>query len=162
MSAVLARTLSNALRGVGAHLDSPAALDGLAWELAGARPAGSPYSAYRILNHLIYWQDVFVRRADGAHAPTPPHDADGWPGDDAPTSETDWLGAVARFGGGLAALQARAAADPLDEPLPGPDGRTRADAIAAAAAHNSYHLGQIVLLRRMLGAWPPPAGGDSW
>ena len=29
-------------------------------------------------------------------------------------------------------------------------------------AHNSYHLGQIALLRRALGAWPPRAGGDSW
>ncbi|HUB52846.1 MAG TPA: hypothetical protein VL986_11885, partial [Terracidiphilus sp.] len=30
------------------------------------------------------------------------------------------------------------------------------------AAHNAYHLGRIVLLRQLLGAWPPPSGGDSW
>jgi uncharacterized damage-inducible protein DinB len=28
--------------------------------------------------------------------------------------------------------------------------------------HKSYHLGQIALLRRTLGAWPPPGGGDTW
>jgi uncharacterized damage-inducible protein DinB len=39
---------------------------------------------------------------------------------------------------------------------------TALQAIQAIAAHNSYHLGQIVLIRRMLGAWPPPGGGDSW
>jgi uncharacterized damage-inducible protein DinB len=30
------------------------------------------------------------------------------------------------------------------------------------AGHDAYHLGQIVLLRRMIGAWPPPGGGDTW
>jgi hypothetical protein len=30
------------------------------------------------------------------------------------------------------------------------------------AAHNSYHVGQIVVLRQALGAWPPPGGGDTW
>ena len=29
-------------------------------------------------------------------------------------------------------------------------------------AHNSYHVGQIAMIRRMLGAWPPRGGGDSW
>ncbi|MBI1739487.1 MAG: hypothetical protein HYR57_01185 [Candidatus Koribacter versatilis] len=30
------------------------------------------------------------------------------------------------------------------------------------AVHNSYHVGQIALLRRQLGAWPPRRGGDTW
>ena len=30
------------------------------------------------------------------------------------------------------------------------------------ASHNSYHLGQIVLVRQLLGAWPPPGGGLTW
>jgi uncharacterized damage-inducible protein DinB len=29
-------------------------------------------------------------------------------------------------------------------------------------AHTSYHVGQIAMIRRVLGAWPPGAGGDSW
>ena len=29
-------------------------------------------------------------------------------------------------------------------------------------AHNSYHIGQIAMIRRALGAWPPRAGGDTW
>jgi uncharacterized damage-inducible protein DinB len=29
-------------------------------------------------------------------------------------------------------------------------------------AHNSYHVGQIAMIRRALGAWPPRAGGDTW
>ncbi|MFZ0759627.1 MAG: DinB family protein, partial [Candidatus Sulfotelmatobacter sp.] len=29
-------------------------------------------------------------------------------------------------------------------------------------AHNSYHTGQIAMIRRILGAWPPRGGGDRW
>ena len=162
MSVGFARTLGHALRGEGAHVEVSAALDGMSWELAGRRPPGAPHTVFQILNHLIYWQDVFIRRLTGAHAPSPPHAAVGWPGGDAPPSEAEWLAAVGRFNAGLTAVQALVSAPTLDEPLPNWNHRTRADAIAATASHNSYHLGQIVLLRRMLGAWPPPTGGDSW
>jgi uncharacterized damage-inducible protein DinB len=36
------------------------------------------------------------------------------------------------------------------------------DVLWQTMAHNSYHIGQIAMLRRMLGAWPPKAGGDTW
>jgi uncharacterized damage-inducible protein DinB len=41
-------------------------------------------------------------------------------------------------------------------------GYTLRDAIEHMAAHNSHHLGQVVLLRQMLGAWPPPSGSYTW
>jgi hypothetical protein len=34
--------------------------------------------------------------------------------------------------------------------------------LESLTAHNGYHLGRIVLLRQLLGIWPPPAGGDTW
>lgn len=162
MSVTFARTLGHALRGEGAHVEVLAALDGMSWRLAGERPPGAPHTIYQILNHLIYWQDVFIQRLTGAHAPPPPHAAAGWPGTAAPAAEVEWLGAVRRFSEGLACVQALVSVDTLDEALPNWNHRTRAEAIAGTASHNSYHLGQIVLLRRMLGAWPPPTGGDTW
>ena len=162
MSVTFARTLGHALRGEGAHVETTAALDGLSWEQAGERIAGAPHTVFQIVNHMIYWQDVFIQRLTGAHAPTPPHAAIGWPGGAEPASSQEWLGAVGRFNAGLVAVQALVTVDTLDEPLPNWNHRTRAEAIAGTASHNSYHLGQIVLLRRMLGAWPPPTGGDSW
>ena len=38
----------------------------------------------------------------------------------------------------------------------------RADVLRAMGNHISYHVAQIALLRRMMGAWPPPGGGDTW
>lgn len=40
--------------------------------------------------------------------------------------------------------------------------RLRADVLRGVGSHVSYHFGQIALLRRMLGAWPPRGGGDTW
>jgi len=34
--------------------------------------------------------------------------------------------------------------------------------LISLAAHNAYHLGRIVLLRQLAGAWPPRAGGFTW
>ena len=162
MNVTFARTLGHALRGEGAHVEVTAALDGMDWRVAGQRVPGAPYTVFQLLNHMVFWQDIFLQRLTGAHAPPPPHAAAGWPGSEAPASEADWLAAVSRFDQGLVSVQALVAVDTLERPLPNWNHRTCGEAIAATAAHNSYHLGQIVLLRRMLGAWPPPTGGDSW
>jgi len=162
MSLITARALGHALRGEGAHVEVSAALDGMDWQLAGVRPNGAPHTVFRLLNHMIYWQDLFLQRLTGAMVPSPPHAAEGWPGEDAPRRASEWIAAVERFNQGLASVQALINPDTLDQVLPNWNYRTRCEAIALVASHNSYHIGQLVLVRRMLGAWPPPTGGDSW
>jgi uncharacterized damage-inducible protein DinB len=162
MSAVAARALGHALRGEGAHVEVSAALDGMDWRLAGARVPGAPHTIFQLLNHMIYWQDVFLQRMTGGYAPSPAHAAEGWPGAAAPANEAEWDGAVVRFNQALAAVQSLISVDTLDDVLPKWNHRTRHEAMTMTAGHNSYHLGQIVLLRRILAAWPPPTGGDSW
>lgn len=162
MTITTARTLGHALRGHGAHVEVSAALDALDWRVAGQRPAGAPHSIFQILRHMIFWQEIYAQRLTGAVAPSPAHAPEGWPGEPAPRSEAEWTAAVRRFNDGLGAIEALLRAETLDEVMPNFGHRTRAEAFAFVASHNSYHLGQIVLLRRMLGAWPPPTGGDTW
>jgi uncharacterized damage-inducible protein DinB len=162
VSVTFARVLGNALHGESAHVEVSAALDGMDWRLAGVRPAGAPHTVHGLLKHMIYWQDLLLKRLTGAVAPSPAHAAEGWPGPDAPATEIEWQATVDRFSAGLAAVQACVSVETLEQVLPNWNHRTRAEAIAVAAGHNSYHLGQIVMLRRMLGAWPPPTGGDTW
>jgi len=162
MSAISARTLGHALRGAGAHVEISAAIDGMDWRVAGLRPEGAPHSVFRLLNHMIYWQDLFLQRLTGARVSSPASAVEGWPGEDGPRNAAEWTGSVERFNQGLGVVQGLINPDTLDEVLPNWNYRTRSEAIALVASHNSYHLGQIVLLRRMLKAWPPPTGGDTW
>ena len=39
---------------------------------------------------------------------------------------------------------------------------TKYDVLQSMASHLSYHLAELILLRRIFGAWPPPSGGFVW
>ncbi|MFL5559856.1 MAG: DinB family protein [Gemmatimonadaceae bacterium] len=157
-----AAVLRDALQGSGQFVDARRVLDALDWQLAGRKPAGAEHSIRRIAAHVVFWQDLYLERLAGAERPSPPHDAAGWPGGDAPRDEREWKALVARFADGLSRAMAAIDAAPLGLTLPRWGGRTRFAGLNGIALHNAYHLGQVVVLRRMLGAWPPPGGGDSW
>ena len=161
-TAEVASALRDALHGTGQFVDSRRALDGVDWRLAAEQPPGAEHSVRRIAAHLVFWQDLYLERLAGAERPSPPHDAAGWPGGDAPRDEREWKALVARFADGLVRAIAAIDAAPLGLTLPRWGGRTRFAGLNGLAIHNAYHLGQVVQLRRILGAWPPPGGGDSW
>jgi len=39
---------------------------------------------------------------------------------------------------------------------------TKRDAVIHVANHNAHHLGQIIILRQIMGRWPRPSGGLTW
>ena len=152
-------TLAAGILGKGAHADSDTILDGLAWELAGRDVPGSPYTILQNANHIIYWNGYATAHLAGLRPPPPAHAVDGWPGPKAVGSATEWDAFVVAYKASLAAL---ALAARTGAPNALVVSRTRLDVVRAMLQHVSYHAGQIALLRRMLGAWPPPGGGDTW
>ena len=153
-----AEGLVRLLDGTGAHASTGGSLEDLDEEQAAARPAGSPHSCHDILLHMVFWQDLFLARLEERPAPLPARAEDGWP----PAGRNRWTDTLGRFSRGLEAAKEHAREDDLASTLPDWRGIRRGEGLSILAQHNSYHLGQIVLLRRMLGAWPPPAGGDTW
>jgi uncharacterized damage-inducible protein DinB len=151
-----------ALRGKGQFSDMLRLLDALPWRLAGEQPGGAEHSVFRLVGHLNYWQDLYLDRLGGADRPSPPHDAEGWPLGQVPATEQEWVDAAAHFRAALERAEAASGQHALGETLPKWGGRTRLECLLGLALHNAYHAGQIVQLRRMLGVWPPPGGGDSW
>lgn len=146
------------LDGTGAHVSTLGSLEDLDEDLAAARQDGWPHSCHEVLLHVVFWQDHFLARMEDRPAPLPARAEDGWP---AP-GRNRWTDTVGRFSRGLEAAKAHAREDDLDEALPDWRGIRRGEGLSILAQHNSYHLGQIVLLRRLLGSWPPPGGGDTW
>lgn len=156
---ILDKALEHALSGTGAHVETEIVFAGLDWKLAGTRLAGAPYTPYQLLNHMLYWQDWVLRWFKGENPPIPKRASGGWPGDASPASRKEWNQAVRRFRNGLDELTRRSREQDL---FSKGDPKSRLEMLHTIASHNSYHAGQAALLRRMLGAWPPPSGGLTW
>jgi uncharacterized damage-inducible protein DinB len=156
---VLEKTLGNALSGKGSHVATESLFAGLGWEVAGSRPEGVPHSIFQLLNHISYWQDWVVKWLDGENPPIPKHASGGWPGSPGPANPKEWQRAVRRFRSELRKLDRQSREADL---LAKRGKHTRLGMLHSLASHNSYHGGQVVMLRQMLGAWPPPSGGLTW
>ena len=155
----LEKIASRALSGKGAHVETKHLFAGLGWKVAGTRPEGVPHSLFQLLNHMTYWQDWVVKWLEGENPPIPKHASGGWPGSPAPASAREWQRAARGFRSGLDRLarQSREA-----DVLATRGKHSRLGMLQAIASHNSYHAGQVVLLRQVLGTWPPPSGGLTW
>lgn len=153
---VLREHLLYLLRGGGAHLDFEKAVADLPTELRGAKPAGQPHTPWRLLEHLRIAQWDILRFCLDPHHVSPPFPEGYWPDGDAPPDSGAWDRSVEGFRADLRSVQ-QLAADPaadLFTPLPHGQGQTILREVLLVADHNAYHLGQLVLLRRLLGAWP--------
>ena len=143
------------LRGGGAHVNIEAAVKGLPAGLRGKRPKGAAHSLWEILEHmrLAQW-DILEFSRDAQHV-SPPWPAGYWPKTQAPPSAAAWTRSVRAFHEGLEAMCALAAAESTDlfAPIPHGSGQTILREALLVADHNAYHLGEMVLVRRLLGCW---------
>ncbi|HVT60905.1 MAG TPA: DinB family protein [Thermoanaerobaculia bacterium] len=140
-----------------AHLDFEQSIKDLPAALRGAKPPGVEHSLWELVEHLRLGQsDILEFSRDPAHV-SPAWPEGYWPPSAAPPGDAVWEESVAAFGADLQAmgeLIADPAADLL-RPFPHGKGQTLLREALLLADHNAYHLGQIVQLRRLLGAWPP-------
>src|SRR4051812_44447243 len=93
-TAALREHLLYLLRGGGAHLDFDRAVAGLPAGLQGVRPAGLPYSPWRLLEHLRIAQWDIVRFCLDAKHVSPSFPEGYWPQGDAPPEPTAWDGSI--------------------------------------------------------------------
>ena len=117
--------------------------------------------------HMAFWQEISLDWVQGKPTPYPLHASEGFPTD----LSASWDSVRERF---LAGTQNAAAiandterlevtvACPTNPERNRPADMTVREQLESLAAHNAYHLGRVVLLRQLLGIWPPPDGGDSW
>jgi uncharacterized damage-inducible protein DinB len=164
------RALIELLHGKGAHADPLACVEDLSAELAAPTVAGFPHSIGALVFHMNYWMDYELRRIRGERPQYPEHASESWPTSQTPIDAREWerlRKQMAVMLGELSALAQSSSADPDREIEPMHSGHTKIAGTLEAVlwqtiAHNSYHVGQIAMIRRALGAWPVRAGGDTW
>ena len=161
-----AKTLRELLRGKGAHVDPLASAEGLSVALAGRRLAGVEHTIWQLVWHMNYWMEYELRSLAGPEQPFPEHASESWPENSLPASQEAWsaeVGRLRRQVGELISWADRVASEGIGDHIVHPaKGESVLDILWQITAHNSYHTGQVALLRRAFGAWPPTGGGDSW
>jgi uncharacterized damage-inducible protein DinB len=156
---LLKNMVGRALSGKGSHVAAARVFSGLDGKAAGARPESLPHSLFQLLNHIVYWQDWVVNWLNGEKPRVPRHASGSWPGGPAPQNATEWERGVRHFQAGLKELERRSREADLVARI---GKQSRLEMLSAIASHNSYHIGQAVVLRQILGKWPPPSGGLTW
>ena len=150
----LRQHLLNLLRSRDAHLDFDRVIAGWPAKLRGVRPSGMPHTGWQLLEHLRIAQwDILEFSRNSKHV-SPPFPEGLWPATDAPPDKTAWDKSVQAFRRDLKAIAKLVAAPSTDllAPIAHGDGQTTLREALLVADHNAYHLGQLFLLRRLLGA----------
>jgi DinB superfamily len=152
---ILREHLQKVLNWGDAHADRKAALAGIPAKARGAKPKGAPYSVWELLEHTRLAQRDILEFCRNPKYVLPEWPSGYWPKTPAPPSPAAWEKSVGEFFRDLREMQ-DLVADPktdLYAPIPWGDGQTILREALLLADHNAYHLGQIVLVRRLLGAW---------
>jgi hypothetical protein len=152
----LRKELDRLLAGKGAHADFEAAVADFPARLRGAKPEGAPsHTAWELLEHLRIAQwDMLEFSRDSKHV-SPAWPAGYWPENAEPGSAEEWERSVKAFRRDLNAMR-KLVADPKSDlftPIEHGEGQTLLREAMQMADHNAYHVGELIYLRRLLGAW---------
>ena len=152
---VLREHLVNLLAGHGAHIEWKAMFAGVPQKLRGLRPDGLPHSIWDLLEHMRIAQwDILEFSRDAKHV-SPEWPAGYWPGAQTQPSAKAWDKSLKAFARDLAEMQ-KLVKNPRTDlfcPIPHATGQTILREALLLADHNAYHLGQVLMVRRMLGNW---------
>ncbi len=152
---ILRQQLVKLLTGSEAHADFETAIKNMPARLRGMVPAGAEHSPWMLVEHLrITLWDILEFSRDARHV-SPEWPKGYWPESATPDADKDWDASVQAFRGYLKEmcdLVMNPSTD-LYARIPHGDGQTILREALLSADHNAYHVGQLVTVRRLLGAW---------
>ena len=137
-----------------AHANFDAAVKAVPTGLRGAQPKGLPYSLWQLLEHIrICQRDILDFSRDPNYREMKFEEY--WPATVAPPTQRAWDDSVANFRADLESLKQLAFDKDIDlfAKIPHGTGQTYLRELLLVADHNTYHLGQMVAVRRLLGNW---------
>ena len=144
--------LVNLLTKAEAHVDLESELKNFPRELRGRKPAGAPHTPWQLLEHIRIAQwDILEFSRDAKHK-SPKWPEGYWPKTEAPPDDQAWDKSVKQVLADLKAM-AELTGNPKSDlfaKIPHGDGQTLLREALLVADHNAYHLGQLVMLRRIL------------
>ena len=155
MKDITIEILKKGLRGHNSHVAPLKAITGLDAEIARKRPSKKAHSIWDILHHIVLWQDKTLEAIQGGDVDwTEAHEME-WPSVESIAKDDEWDVLSERFEKGLTIAEELLDTTDLSVKLSAWSDESAAKAFMVLVQHNSYHIGQIVILREILGVWPP-------
>jgi hypothetical protein len=153
---VIKKQLITLLNGGDAHATLEDALHGLPLKLRGVKPDGLPYSIWQLVDHIRIAQWDILKFSTNPDHQSPKWPDEYWPKNAAPEDEDEWSAAVDLIASDKAKFIELLEDENLNifEPFQTENGQTLLREALLIADHTSYHVGQIILIRRLLNDWP--------
>lgn len=150
----LRKQLKKFLSAGDAHADFKTATKDVPREKRGLVPPGAAHSLWELAEHVRLAQADILEFAQSASYREKTFPDDYWPPSPVPTDE-EWSACLAGFSADLAELKRIADDESVDlaAKVPAGDGQTFLRELLLTIDHNSYHIGQMILTRRIVGAW---------
>lgn len=152
---VLVVHLTKLLTQENAHVTLVNAIENIPFNLLGRKPNGLPYSIWQLAEHIRIAQNDILEFSRNAEYQSPAWPEGYWPAEATPSSEDAWkkCGDQIKKDQESFVKLLEKGAEHLFEPFPYGDGQTLFREALVLADHNSYHTGEIIILRRMLHDW---------
>jgi hypothetical protein len=148
----LVSELTKLLLGGNAHASFQDAIKGLNHRLRGVKPDNMPYSIWQLVDHIRIAQWDMLQFSKDANHKSPNWPDEYWPKETEPADDA-WNGSIEQIESDLDEFIELLEHSNIYQPLEHGDGQTILSEALQIADHNSYHIGEIVAVRRVLGDW---------
>ncbi|MFX0063096.1 MAG: DinB family protein [Candidatus Hermodarchaeota archaeon] len=161
MEKIMVNRLINGFRGKDTHVDALKALKGLSAADARNEPSQGIHSIWANLYHILFWHNITRDAVRGAEIDWKSIQGKDWPIPEEMKDDSKWSELVATFEQSIEEAKEILEMSDLSQSIPSWGGMSIAEAMFIIAQHNSYHIGQIVITRQLMGKWPPPKNAES-
>ena len=150
---ILIDELSKLLQGGSAHASFREAIKELNPKLRGVKPDNMPYSIWQLVEHIRIAQWDMLGFCKDAEHKSPKWPDEFWPKEAAPEDDDAWNGALKQIDDDLDEFIELLEHADIYQPFEHGDGQSILREALQIADHNAYHIGEIIVIRRLLGDW---------
>jgi DinB superfamily len=150
---ILINELIKLLNGGSAHASLEEALDNLPAKLRGAKPDKLPYSIWQLVEHIRIGQWDMLKFSQGNKHKSPKWPDEYWVKETAPKDEAEWEKSLKQIDDDRKEFIKLLKSGDIYKAIPHGDGQSIILEALQIADHNAYHTAEIIVIRRLLGAW---------
>ena len=146
MDELLQKSLTRGLEGKYSHIDPLEAIEGIDVSLARKKVEGATHTIWQLLHHIVVWQEIFIENIKGKEANWQP--TDNWPSEETMEVDENFYKLLDRYKEGIKEIKELIKTIDFYKMLSFWEDDPVIQFIIIAITHNSYHIGQIMSIKR--------------